>query len=313
MSAFVMGVDFGSTTGKAVILDETGEIRGSAVSSKGAVSDEGVQDAMRLALEEAGIRERDLGRAVATGYGRRMLDVADRSITEITCHARGAVAMVPDAALVIDIGGQDSKVIAIDPNGLVQRFVMNDRCAAGTGKFLETLARAVDVPLDEMGPRALQADGEVQISAMCATFAETEVIGLLSEGASKTDVLGGVHAAVAKRTAGMVSRVGKREPVVMTGGVANNVAAVKHLEDELQTTMVLPERPQLAGALGAALFALDDLRSEGPVARRGEDPDDAVEADLNEQSQKVGGCGPACPASTGTTTGGALPMAGAPR
>lgn len=295
MSEFVLGVDFGSTTGKAVVLDADGVIRGSAVSSKGAVSDVGVREAMAAALAQAGVAERDLARAVSTGYGRRMLDVADRTITEITCHARGAVEMVPDVKLVIDIGGQDSKVIAIDPGGLVARFVMNDRCAAGTGKFLETLARAVNVELADMGPLALRAEHDVKISAMCATFAETEVISLLAEGVTKIDVLGGVHAAVAKRTVGMVSRVGLREPVVMTGGVARNAAAVHYLEQELGVTMVLPESPQLAGALGAALFALDDLRTEGARRRHA---DDDVERDLEKAELELQNCAPACAART---------------
>lgn len=288
---FVLGIDFGSTTGKAVVLDDTGEIRGACVSSQGAVSDLGVREAMATALAQAGISERDVARAVSTGYGRRMLDIADRSITEITCHARGAVHLVPGAKTVIDIGGQDSKVIAIDESGLVGRFQMNDRCAAGTGKFLETLARAMNVELDDMGPLALQAQEDVRVSAMCATFAETEVISLLAEGHSKVDILGGVHAAVAKRTSGMVSRVGLKEPVIMTGGVARNPAAVRHLENELGVSLVLPDTPQLAGALGAALFALDDLRTEGAKVRE----DDAkVERDLEQAAADLANCAPAC-------------------
>jgi len=258
--AFVLGVDFGSTTGKAVVLDDEGVVRGAAVSAQGAVSDIGVREAMSTALAEAGITERDVARAVATGYGRRMLDIADRTITEITCHARGAVHLVPGARLVVDIGGQDSKVIAVDDNGLVERFQMNDRCAAGTGKFLETLAESLNVDLDEMGALALQAAADVPISAMCATFAATEVVSLLAEGHDRVNILGGVHAAVARRTSGMISRVGLREPAVMTGGVARNPAAVQHLERELGIHLILPDTPQLAGALGAALFALDDLR-----------------------------------------------------
>lgn len=295
---FVLGIDFGSTTGKAVVLDDTGEIRGSSVSSQGAVSDLGVREAMADALGQAGITERDVARAVSTGYGRRMLDIADRSITEITCHARGAVHLVAGARTVIDIGGQDSKVIAIDDSGLVGRFQMNDRCAAGTGKFLETLARAMNVELDEMGPQALQAQEDIRVSAMCATFAETEVISLLAEGHSKVDILGGVHAAVAKRTSGMVSRVGLTEPVIMTGGVARNPAAVRHLEQELGVSLVLPDTPQLAGALGAALFALDDLRTEGAKVR---DHDAQVEHDLEQAAADLANCAPACAGSpTGT-------------
>lgn len=260
--AYVLGIDFGSTTGKAVILDDQGRIVAAQVSQKGAVSDEGVRFALADALEEAGLTQAQISRTVATGYGRRMLDVADRTLTEITCHARGAVCMVPEARLVIDIGGQDSKVIAIDPNGLVARFAMNDRCAAGTGKFLETLARAMNVGIDEMGALALEATTKLNVSSMCATFAETEVISLLAEGNAKVEVLGGVHAAVAKRTFGLVSRVGKVEPIVMTGGVARNLAAVKHIEELLGCRLILPDRPQIAGALGAALFALDDYRQQ---------------------------------------------------
>jgi predicted CoA-substrate-specific enzyme activase len=288
---YVLGVDFGSTTGKAVVLDDTGELRGTAVSAEGAVSDLGVRQAMSEALFEAGISEARVARAVSTGYGRRMLDIADRTITEITCHARGAVHLVPEAKLVIDIGGQDSKVIAIDENGLVAQFQMNDRCAAGTGKFLETLAESLNVELDEMGPLALQATEDVKISAMCATFAATEVISLLAEGFGRIDILGGVHAAVARRTSGMVSRVGLREPVVMTGGVARNPAAVRYLEQELGVTLVLPRDPQLAGALGAALFALDDLRKEGP---RVPVNDEADEQAFERAAADATRCAPAC-------------------
>jgi predicted CoA-substrate-specific enzyme activase len=291
MSAYVLGIDFGSTTGKAVILDQSGTVRAAQVSQRGAVSDEGVKAALAAALQEAGIALGEISRTVATGYGRRMLDIADRTITEITCHARGAVHMVPAARLVIDIGGQDSKVIAIDPNGLVAQFAMNDRCAAGTGKFLETLARAVNVGIDEMGPLALEAKKNLTVSSMCATFAETEVIALLAEGASKVEVLGGVHAAMAKRTIGLVARVGKREPVVMTGGVARNPAAVHHIEDALGTKLILPEGPQIAGALGAALFALDDFRKEGASRRAA---DIAVERQLEDAERALLACRPAC-------------------
>jgi len=291
MTTYVLGIDFGSTTGKAVILDEAGTLVASAVSQKGAVSDEGVRTAMNEVFAAVGIGERNIARAVATGYGRRMLDIADRTITEITCHARGAVWLVPEARLVIDIGGQDSKVIAIDPNGLVARFAMNDRCAGGTGKFLETLAKAVNVELDDMRPMALGAKDNVSVTSMCATFAETEVIALLAEGVSMVEVLGGVHAAMAKRTVGLVGRVGKVDPIVMTGGVARNPAAVRHIELALGSTLILPERPQIAGALGAALFALDDFRNEG-ISRRL--LDDAVERDLEAAAEAQRTCAPAC-------------------
>jgi predicted CoA-substrate-specific enzyme activase len=291
MAAYVLGIDFGSTTGKSVILDDQGNIKAACVSSKGAVSDEGVKASLAQALSDAGISVNDIVRCVSTGYGRRMLDIADRSITEITCHARGAVHMVPDARMVIDIGGQDSKVIGIDVNGLVAQFAMNDRCAAGTGKFLEVLARAVNVDLADMGAQALSAKDDIHITSMCATFAETEVISLLAEGVAKPEILGGVHSAIAKRTIGLVARVGKREPAVMTGGVAKNIAAVKHLEKALDIKLIIPPDPQIAGALGAALFALDDYRNEGASRRKA---DEKLEVDLEAEAAAMQNCAPAC-------------------
>ena len=289
MKSYVMGIDFGSTTGKTVILDLEANIVASSVAHMGAVSDEGVKASIAGALAEAGITQAEIGWTVSTGYGRRMIDIADKSFTEITCHARGAVAMVPGARTVIDIGGQDSKAISIDTNGLVAQFAMNDRCAAGTGKFLEVLARAMQVELSEMGGVAMQAQQQLQISSMCATFAETEVISLLAEGNAKPDVLGAVHEAIAKRTLGLVSRVGKRGPVVMTGGVAKNVAAVHYIQKELDLPLHIPAAPQIAGALGAALLALDDYRAG---IKAGTIVD---EEDSGESGKEIArSCGPAC-------------------
>lgn len=295
MTTYAMGIDFGSTTAKVVILNEAGEVVASSVSHKGAVSDEGVRIALQEALTTANVQIGDIGRVTSTGYGRRMLDIADRTVTEITCHARGAVALVPEARVVIDIGGQDSKVIAIDAKGLVARFAMNDRCAAGTGKYFEVLARAMDMELDEMGPTALTANEAVEITSMCATFAETEVISLLAEGRPKPTILAGVHRSIANRTVGLVGRVGKREPIVMTGGVSRNVAAVHYLEEALGCKMIIPPDAQAAGALGAALFALDDLRQQGSARKQNEE---YVEANLEKLLAEGMHCIPAC-ASTG--------------
>ncbi|MCH9826413.1 MAG: 2-hydroxyglutaryl-CoA dehydratase [Gammaproteobacteria bacterium] len=283
MKAYVMGIDFGSTTAKTVILDRKGKMVAWSVGQKGSVSDAGVRESMANAFEKAGITQADIARTVSTGYGRRMIDVADQSYTEITCHARGAVHMCPEARLVIDIGGQDSKVIAVDANGLVSQFAMNDRCAAGTGKFLETLARAVEVPIEEMGPLALTANEALKISSMCATFAETEVIGLLAEGKQKPEVLGAVHASIAQRTIGLVARVGKRSPVIMTGGVAKNSAAVHHIAKALEVELIIPDFPQIAGALGAALFALDEVT--GQVDAPKTDEDDLVDEEAMSNSR----------------------------
>lgn len=289
MKTHVMGIDFGSTTAKAVIIDLKGKIVAASVSHMGSVSDQAVKQAVEETLAKAGLAQVDMGRTVSTGYGRRMLDIADKNFTEITCHARGAVAMVPEARLVIDIGGQDSKTIAVDERGLVVQFAMNDRCAAGTGKFFEVLARAMEIPLDEMGDVAMQATRELKISSICATFAETEVISLRAEGNSKPDVLGAVHAAVANRTLGLVSRVGKVGPIVMTGGVARNKAAVRHIEKVLGMPIILPESPQIAGALGAALIGLDDYLAE--LARKTGIPEDD---ELGLQMTLDGACAPAC-------------------
>lgn len=289
MKTHVMGVDLGSTTAKTVILDLQGRVVASNVVQMGSVSGDAVNASMAAALKEAGITEAELGRAVSTGYGRRMIDLVDKSYTEITCHARGAAALFPGARLVIDIGGQDSKVIAIDSNGLVETFAMNDRCAGGTGKFLEVLARALDVDLNEMGPMALTAKEELKISSMCATFAETEVISLLAEGKAKPEILGAVHAAIAKRTFGLISRVGKRDPVVMTGGVAKNPAAVHYIEKELGLPLHIAPTPQVAGALGAALLGLDEF-----LANKKTRAANADEADYDQAVQTAKSCAPAC-------------------
>lgn len=290
MKQYVMGVDFGSTTAKTVILDLDGAIVSHSVAHMGAVSGNGVRQSMQDALGQAGLTREDIGWTVATGYGRRMLDEADKNYTEITCHARGAVAMVPGARLVIDIGGQDSKVIAVDTSGLVDQFAMNDRCAAGTGKFLEVLARAMEIDLTEMGSVALQASEKLKISSMCATFAETEVISLLAEGHGKPNVLGAVHKAIAQRTLGLVGRVGKKGPVVMTGGVAKNPAAVFYIQEELQMPLVLPQTPQIAGALGAALIGLDEYRTTNKRQLVSDKDDLAREEQMAADKACVPGC-----------------------
>lgn len=255
---YVMGVDLGSTTAKAVVLDESGDLVGSSVIQMGAVSREAVRRAMDAALTIAGITQDAIVRTISTGYGRKLVATADKMFTEITCHARGAAAMSPGARLVIDIGGQDSKAIAIDDNGFVDRFAMNDRCASGTGRFFDVLARALEVPVEEVSALALRGDENLEVSSMCATFAETEVISLLAQGAETTDIAASVHRAVASRTIGLVAQVGKAGPVVMTGGVAQNEALVQFLSKSLGLEIEVLAEPQIAGALGAALIAREE-------------------------------------------------------
>jgi predicted CoA-substrate-specific enzyme activase len=261
-SEHVMGVDLGSTTAKTVVLDGGGSPAATSIVQMGAVSRAGLQASIEQALEEAGIHQDDVARTVSTGYGRRLVTTADLSFTEITCHARGAATLWPGVRLVIDIGGQDSKVIAVDENGYVDRFAMNDRCASGTGRFFEVLGRALEIEIDDLGAVALQGADDLEVSSMCATFAETEVISLLAHGAEKADIAATVHRAVAARTLGLVAQVGKRTPIVMTGGVAKNPAAVHQLSKALDLPVQVPSDPQISGAYGAALLALDAYQGE---------------------------------------------------
>jgi predicted CoA-substrate-specific enzyme activase len=255
---FVAGVDLGSTTAKAAVVDQDGALRGSKVVQMGAVSREAVGRAMEDALLDANVQRSDIARIISTGYGRKLVPGADRSFTEITCHARGAAALRPGVRLVIDIGGQDSKAITVDDDGLVDRFAMNDRCASGTGRFFDVLARALEVDIADIGDLAMSGSEGLEVSSMCATFAETEVISLLAQGLDKADIAASVHKAVASRTLGLVAQVGKSTPAVMTGGVAKNRAALHFVSAALGNPVELLDEPQIAGAYGAGLLARDE-------------------------------------------------------
>ena len=257
MTAYYLGVDLGSTTAKTVVLDEAGEIRAAEVVQMGAVSKAGLGRSVAAALGAAGLAEHEITATIATGYGRRLVASAGRTFTEITCHARGVAAMCPGARLVIDIGGQDSKAIRVDEQGLVENFALNDRCASGTGRFFEVLARAIECDIDELAGLALAGDRDLEISSMCATFAETEIVSLLAQDARREDIAASVHRAVSARTLGLVGQVGKAQPIVMTGGVARNAAAVHFLEQALDAPVTVPASPQITGAYGAALLARD--------------------------------------------------------
>ncbi|SUE28897.1 2-hydroxyglutaryl-CoA dehydratase component A [Nocardia farcinica] len=262
----MLGVDLGSTTAKAVVADGTGAIRAAEVVQLGAVSRTAAARAIEAALAAAGIDRDRVRRTIGTGYGRRLVTGADRTFTEITCHARGAAALRPGVRLVIDIGGQDSKAIVVDDEGLVERFAMNDRCASGTGRFFDVLARALETDIGDIGRLALAGSAELEISSMCATFAETEVISMLAQGAEPADIAASVHRAVAARTVGLIAQVGKAFPAVMTGGVAKNPAARAFLADALRGEVELLDQPQIAGAYGAALLALDECRGASALA-----------------------------------------------
>ncbi len=255
----VAGIDVGSLTAEVVILDDS-KILCYTILPTGANSKKAAEKAMDEALSKAGLKSSDLDFSVATGYGRISIDFADKRITEITCHGRGAHYWDKDVRTVIDIGGQDSKVISLNETGRVLDFAMNDKCAAGTGRFLEVMAQALEVDLEQLAELSSRAKETVAISSMCTVFAESEVVSLIARGLPREDIAHGLHRSIADRTAGLVHRVGLTEAVMITGGVAKNRAVVQALNEKLQTKLVVPEEPQIAGALGAALLAGDELK-----------------------------------------------------
>jgi predicted CoA-substrate-specific enzyme activase len=252
--AYYVGVDLGSITVKAVILDDE-RLVASALGFTGYNGARAAERVLAESLRRAGLRGEAVARLVGTGYGRNRVPGADKQVTEITCHARGAHWLFPAVRTVIDIGGQDSKGIALDERGRVADFVMNDKCAAGTGRFLEVIARALEVDLEAFGALSLQAPRRAQISSTCTVFAESEVISLIAAGVPRDEIIAGIHQAIAARIASMVQKIPVRDVVMVTGGVARNVGVVQMLGERLgRETVVLPEA-QLTGAIGAALIA----------------------------------------------------------
>ncbi len=254
----VAGIDVGSLTAEVVLLDR-GEVIHYVIMPTGANSKTAAEKAIDTALETVGLRRSDLDYVVATGYGRVSIEFADKRITEITCHGRGAYYLNPAVRTVIDIGGQDSKVISLSDKGKVLDFAMNDKCAAGTGRFLEVMAQALEVELEGLAELSDQAQGTVSISSICTVFAESEVVSLIARGLPRENIALGLHQSIADRTAGMVHRIGLEEAVMITGGVAKNAAVVRALNEKLKTDIIVPDEPQIAGALGAALLAAEEL------------------------------------------------------
>jgi predicted CoA-substrate-specific enzyme activase len=254
-----VGVDIGSLTAKSVVVDHETHILSYKVIQGKIVDEAAAVASLNQALKDAKLTHDAVGYSVTTGYGRNMVSFGDKNITEISCHARGAQFLIPGVKTVIDIGGQDSKAIALDGHGKVSNFGMNDKCAAGTGRFLEVMAHALEVPLEEMGRLSLTAEKPEVISSICTVFAESEVISLTARGSSKLDIIAGIHEAIGRRMHSLVNQVGVHEPVVMSGGVAKNVGVVRVLERLLETEITVPQEPQIVGALGAALFAVEEL------------------------------------------------------
>jgi len=258
----VAGIDVGSLSAEAVLLKD-GRVVTFSIIPTGADSRKAAEKALTAAMESAGLQFDDLAVIVATGYGRISIPFAHKRITEITCHGRGAFYLDPAVRTVIDIGGQDSKVIRLNQQGKVLDFAMNDKCAAGTGRFLEVMATALEVELENLAALSDQAVRAISISSTCTVFAETEVVSLLAGGADRAEIARGLHESIAARTSSLVYRVGLDEAVMMTGGVAKNSAVVKALEEKLQVRIIVPPEPQIAGALGAALLAWEDCCAAG--------------------------------------------------
>ncbi len=251
------GIDIGSLTVDVVIMEKE-HILSYVIRPTGSNSKRAAEMAMEEALGKIALKRSDLEKVVATGYGRIGIDFADQRITEITCHGRGAYFWNPAVRTVIDIGGQDSKVIRLAEYGRVVDFAMNDKCSAGTGRFLEVMAQALEVELNQLATLSNNAQNTVSISSMCTVFAESEVVSLIAQSLPREDIARGLHQSIADRTAGLVHRVGLAEEVMMTGGVARNSAVVAALDEKLKTRIIVPHEPQIAGALGAALLAQEE-------------------------------------------------------
>ncbi|MEA3339076.1 MAG: acyl-CoA dehydratase activase [Chloroflexota bacterium] len=251
---YTAGVDVGAITAKAAIFDGD-RLLAAIVILAGYDRAAAARQALDLALAQARLTREQIVRLVGTGYGRVQVPGADRTVTEITCHARGAHHLCPAVRTVIDIGGQDSKGIAVGKGGKVLDFVMNDKCAAGTGRFLEVMAHALEVDLADFGALALSASRRAKISSTCTVFAESEVVTHLGRGTDRPEIIAGIHESIAARVATMVSRIRVKDEVVLTGGVARNGGVARMLEEKLGHAISVPEHAQLAGAIGAALIA----------------------------------------------------------
>jgi len=260
------GIDIGSTMTKIVIINESG-IVSQVIGPTGAEHRRLANKVMEQALTQGGITFDDLTYVVATGYGRINVPFADKQITEITCHAKGVASIFPTAKTVIDIGGQDAKGIKI-VGGKVVNFVMNDKCAAGTGRFLEVISDALGLGLQEIGPLALQSKTKIRISSTCTIFAEQEVLSKLADGAPIEDILAGLHEAIAGRVFRMAEKMKIERDVVMTGGVAKNVGMVQAMENHLGYPVLVAEEPLLTGAIGAAILGREFVEK---ALQRGEE------------------------------------------
>ena len=253
---YTMGIDIGSASSKVVILQDGVKIVAAEVIQIGTGSS-GPKRVINQALSAAGLKIDGIERVIATGYGRFAIEEAHKQISEISCHAKGIAFLVPNARTIIDIGGQDAKAIKLDNRGGVKQFFMNDKCAAGTGRFLDVMARVLEVELEEMQDYDAKATEVAAVSSTCTVFAESEVISQLSKGVAKENIIAGVHQSVAAKACGLAYRGGLEDDIVMCGGVAQNAGVVRAISRELKKPVIIAPNPQITGALGAALFAYE--------------------------------------------------------
>lgn len=256
-----LGIDLGSNTVKVAILRDGKDLIGSSIKKSGHDTKRITDECMEESLSQAGIKFEDITKIVATGYGRVHCEMAHKEISEITCHGKGAFFRMPGARTIIDIGGQDSKVISLSDNGKVIDFVMNDKCAAGTGRFLEVMAQALGVDLNDFGSISAKSTTSIEISNTCTVFAESEVISLMAKREPIENILAGLHKAIAARVTALANRLRIQEQILLTGGVAKNLGIKAALEKATGKTIYVPETPQLNGALGAAIHAFEITRA----------------------------------------------------
>ena len=256
---YTLGIDIGSSSSKAVILKDGKEVISSAVIQVG-TGTSGPERVMEKVFEDIDLTPENIRFTVATGYGRFSVEKADKQISEISCHAKGIFFLHPEARTIIDIGGQDAKAIRLDAKGNIGQFVMNDKCAAGPGRFLDVMSRVLEIPLSEMGNVHFDATEWAFVSSTCTVFAESEVISLLSQGVSRENIVAGVHQSVASKACSLVYRVGMNDDIVMCGGVAQNPGAVDAIRKQLNKPVIVADNPQVTGALGAALFAYENVK-----------------------------------------------------
>lgn len=253
---YYLGIDIGSTTSKCVLLDENGKEYSKTLMIAG-IGTDGPEQVMSQLLQEAKIKREDIAFIVATGYGRKIFQGADKQMSELSCHAKGVSYVFPAARTIIDIGGQDAKVMSVNESGKLVNFLMNDKCAAGTGRFLDVMANILKLDISDLEKEAFKAEKSVSISSTCTVFAESEVISQLASGNKREDVIAGICDSVAARVASLAKRVGIREEVCMSGGVARNGGVRRALERQLGVTIHYSPDAQFMGAFGAALFAYE--------------------------------------------------------